>query len=358
MLREFGPSTWLAVFFGGLLAVAAFVPVAAHRYRTAGRLRPLDVIVLLLVATYAMALWTYTLVPVPENDDFRCVGANVRPFAFVADIAADGRSPLHNRAFLQVAFNIVLFLPLGFFLRALTRRGAVAATLIGLATSLAIELTQRTGIWGLYHCAYRTFDVDDLMLNTVGALAGSLLAIPMLGLLRRRRPAPRVTRVTLGRRWTGMSVDLLVITGVGVVLTIGWRAVALYLLEWEFDRLPGWVDQLLLTGVPLLVEAYWVLRNGRTVGEDVVRLEPVAAAGGTARARWIKLAAGVGGYLLLSSDLLGVAPAGQLFALATALGAIRSRDHRGLSHALAGMELRIEQPTEQTSTHVETQGND
>lgn len=344
VLSEFGPSTWLAVFLGAALAVVAFVPVAAHRYRAAGRLRLLDLIVLLLVAMYSMALWTYTLVPIPENDDFRCVGANFTPFAFVADIAADGRSPLANRAFLQAAFNIVLFLPLGFFLRTLTRRGVVTATLIGLAVSLAIEFTQRTGIWGLYHCAYRTFDVDDLILNTAGALAGSLLALPTLHLLQRRRPAPPVTQVSLGRRWTGMLVDLLVITGVGVSLTIGWRVIALGVLQWQFDELPGWVDQLLLTGVPLLVEAWWVLGRGQTVGEDVVRLEPVAADGARTRSRWIKLAAGVGGYLVLTSDLIGTALPGQLLALATVVFAIRSRNHRGLSHIAAGMELRIERP--------------
>lgn len=350
MLSEFGPSTWLAVFLGAALAVAAFVPVAAHRYRAAGRLRLLDLVVLLLVAMYSMALWTYTLVPIPENDDFRCVGANVTPFAFVADIATDGRGPLANRAFLQAAFNIVLFLPLGFFLRTLTRRGAVAATLIGLAVSLAIEFTQRTGIWGLYHCAYRTFDVDDLILNTTGALVGSLLALPTLPLLQRRRPAPPVRRVTLGRRWTGMLVDLLVTTGIGMTLTIGWRVIALGLLQWQFDQLPQWVDQLLLTGAPLLVESWWVLRRGQTVGEDVVRLEPVAAEGARVRSRWIKLVAGVGGYLVLTSDLLGTTLLGELFALVTLAFAIRTREHRGLSHALAGMELRIER-TDDVARH-------
>ena len=36
MLSQFGPSTIIAVILGVLLAVAAFVPVAAYRYRRPG----------------------------------------------------------------------------------------------------------------------------------------------------------------------------------------------------------------------------------------------------------------------------------------------------------------------------------
>jgi glycopeptide antibiotics resistance protein len=41
---------------------------------------------------------------------------------------------------------------------------------------LAVELTQLTGIWGLYPCPYRQFDVDDLILNTTGVVIGFALA--------------------------------------------------------------------------------------------------------------------------------------------------------------------------------------
>jgi glycopeptide antibiotics resistance protein len=61
-----------------------------------------------------------------------------------------------------------------------------------LATSLAIELTQLIGVWGLFPCAHRLFDVDDLLLNTAGATLGSLVALPVVAMLReRRRRLPR-----------------------------------------------------------------------------------------------------------------------------------------------------------------------
>jgi glycopeptide antibiotics resistance protein len=49
------------------------------------------------------------------------------------------------------------------------------AVLSGFGLSLAVELTQLTGIWGLYPCPYRQFDVDDLILNTAGVALGFVL---------------------------------------------------------------------------------------------------------------------------------------------------------------------------------------
>ena len=49
------------------------------------------------------------------------------------------------------------------------------AVLGGFGLSLTVELTQLTGLWGLYPCPYRQFDVDDLILNTTGVALGFAL---------------------------------------------------------------------------------------------------------------------------------------------------------------------------------------
>ena len=345
MLAQFGASTWWAILLGSGLAVLAFLPVVAARYRKAGRLRGIDLVTLLAVATYAVALWTYTLIPLPDANDVTCQASNLRPFAFLEDIRAAVRKAggfsWRNRALLQAALNVMLFLPLGYFLRVLARRGIVLATLAGFAISSAIELTQRTGIWGLYHCAYRVFDVDDLMLNTFGAFLGSLLAIPVAAVLRRTRRTPSVDHVTLGRRVVGMLADLMVMSGLSFSVVIGWRAIGLYLLDLSVDQLPAVADQLLWFLPPFGLQAWWVLLRGRTVGEAIVQLEPVAPAGHTGRARWLKFGFGVGGYLLLSA---WSGFAALVFSMVTVIAAWRTAGHRGLSHTAASMELRIEQP--------------
>lgn len=342
MLKQFGPSTVVALFVGVGLAFLAFVPVAVYRYRKHGRLRFFDVVTLVLVACYAVALWSYTLIPVPESRSFACVGAQLHPFQFIADIAKDGRTPLHNRALLQVLFNVVLFAPLGYFLRVLVRRGWVVATASGALISLLIELTQKTGVWGIYRCAYRVFDVDDLMLNTVGALVGSVVAIPVVLILQRRRPPARVTTVTFGRRLIGVIVDLSAIAMIGVGLTVAWRVGGSLVLGLSLDRLPEWVDLLLGAIVPAAVEGYWVLARGRTLGEAAVQLTPVPVKLAAPWSRLVKFCFGVGGYLAVTSGVIPVPLLAAAFLLASAVLLPLTRAHRGLSHLVAGMELQLE----------------
>lgn len=73
----------------------------------------------------------------------------------------------------DTALNIVLFLPLGFFLPLLYKRyrkiGRVA--LAGFLFSLSVELVQMFG-WG-------TTDINDLITNTLGTCMGYLLHKPL-----------------------------------------------------------------------------------------------------------------------------------------------------------------------------------
>lgn len=50
------------------------------------------------------------------------------------------------------------------------------AFIISFLLTLFYEVTQVTGVYGIFNCAYRIFDVDDLMLNSAGAWLGFFLA--------------------------------------------------------------------------------------------------------------------------------------------------------------------------------------
>jgi glycopeptide antibiotics resistance protein len=343
MLKQFGPSTWVALILGGLLAIALFVPVAAFRYRKVGRLRALDVLALVAVAVYFVALWSYTLVPMPSPGSFKCVGPNLNPLGFLSDIAADPRPLWRNRALLQVVFNVVLFAPLGFFLRILARRGVVVAIALGLLISTAIEFTQLTGVWGLYGCAYRVFDVDDLIANTLGAGIGSVLAVPALLVVGAAvHPKAQPLRVSLGRRLVGVGSDLMVMFGIGFGLVVGWRVFSVAVMSWRLEGDTDWIGTVLAVGVPAAVQFGWILAKGRTLGESTVGLQPVASGRSVVGSRILKFIFGVGGYELLAA--LGVPLLMAAFSVASLAVLIWSEDHRGLSHLVSGMQLRVEQP--------------
>ena len=71
--------------------------------------------------------------------------------------------------------NIVFFVPLGIFMKAYFHKHWKFALLSGFLLSMLIEVTQLTGVFGLYPCSYRLFDVNDLITNTFGCLLGFIL---------------------------------------------------------------------------------------------------------------------------------------------------------------------------------------
>jgi len=73
-------------------------------------------------------------------------------------------------SFLNLAGNILIFTPFGFFVPAMFRRlrGFFRVVLLGFELSLAVECVQLVTKTG-------SFDVDDLILNTLGSVIGVLL---------------------------------------------------------------------------------------------------------------------------------------------------------------------------------------
>ena len=78
---------------------------------------------------------------------------------------------LSNRTTLATLMNFLICAIIGATLSRHVERLWVAS-LFGCGLSLGIELTQLTGIWGLYPCAYRQFNVDDLLMNVLGVSLG------------------------------------------------------------------------------------------------------------------------------------------------------------------------------------------
>jgi len=334
----------IAIALGSVLAVVLLIPVAAVQYRLDGRLGPQDLAILLTAAVYALALWTYTLLPMPAEDTYPCQGEQLRLFGSLGLIRLPETGPaslLRDPAFLQIALNILLFVPLGYFVRVVLHRGVLVATATGLGVSLLIELTQRTGVWHLYDCAYRLFDVDDLMVNTLGATVGSLVS---LLLVRRKRPDVVLpTTISIGRRLMGFVCDALFIAMLGAAAGLAYRGWHLYLHDRAAGSLDVDLQSLLQWSVPFAAEALMVLVAGRTVGELVISTRAVARRPSlTIPSRVVKLATGVGPVFLLAP--LDPEVAGAVFAayaLLTVGVAWRTENHRGLSHVLAHMDLHI-----------------
>jgi glycopeptide antibiotics resistance protein len=129
-----------------------------------------------------------------------------RPIKLVPFVASGDAGPSAPG---EVVANIAFFLPYGVFLGLLARRWRWwQAGLLMLGSSLALEVLQHALSVG-------TFDVTDILTNTVGGLLG----LGIVALVRRRSPDRGVAVLS----WAVASATVLALVGTGVFLALGLR---------------------------------------------------------------------------------------------------------------------------------------
>lgn len=172
----------IALYLGLALAYAgAATALFWGVLRLAGRPGPLPAAGLVLCALFVIFLGLH---PFPDPAQLDCSAGGrqprLRPFAYVPEFARlwQAKAPpmawVRNLTVSSTVMNVVFFALLG-ALAARLLRSARAAFLLGLGVSLFIEIAQLTALFGLYPCPYRNFDVDDLILNALGVMAGFLV---------------------------------------------------------------------------------------------------------------------------------------------------------------------------------------
>ncbi|GEM_PF-664986 len=278
----------ISIIIGAAVFLLLFIPGLIWQYVRYGQFTARRMIGWLAVCVYGSALVVYTFVPLPSDGAAWCAEhaarANTNPFQFVDDIrrktagmslTQSARSPV----VLQVVFNVVLFVPFGAILRRYFGRGVVFTTAAGLLTSLAIESLQYTGLLGIYPCAIRVADVDDVITNTLGALIGALLApaflwwMPSAKRASEKRLQPR--KVTVWRRWTGMAIDAALFFILSAAVSVAYNVYELLARGAVSQEQPQWV---LIVSVVLPVLAVFVVPaaggRGASAGQKIVWLTP------------------------------------------------------------------------------------
>ena len=337
---------FLAVFLGVLIGVLLFVPFVAISYRRNGSMPAGRLIAWGASLVYFLAIWTYTLLPLPDPENIFCVD----PVTSLAPLVDDMRTaftgpgnPLLTSQFLQIALNIVLFVPLGFFVRLLANRGIIVATISGFALSLLVELTQLTGVWGVYECSFRFFDVGDLATNTSGALLGSVLSLVVPRAMRGRgnRTDPETPRpVTRMRRILAMVCDALALGFVSGTVAVVIRAAVLFF--GDAAMLNGRVGDIVTVVSTGATSALWlivILATGSSIGDLTVRLSYAGSPLPTVVARFLRWLGGIAGITVIG--LLGVPGsfAESILILVAIIAALVTSKARGLPGLLSRQHL-------------------
>ncbi|WOC13831.1 VanZ family protein [Gordonia sp. MP11Mi] len=334
----------LAIGSGVVIGVLLFVPFVAVSYRRRGGLTFGRSLLWVAALIYFCAIWTYTLFPLPDPDQLVCVGTNTDVWQAVRDVqgARDRGHPFTDPATLQLALNILLFVPFGAFVRILGGRGLPTALFAGAGVSLFIETTQLTGMWWIYDCAYRVFDVDDIITNTAGALVGSIAALVVPSRMRGvgRRPGSGLARpVTKPRRLVGAGCDVLSAALLSAAVSI---AVQLWLQYVSDDRaavLSGDLASMLGAAVPAAVWFVVIASTGRSVGDLCVELEYRGGPLPAVLVRVMRFVGGIGTYFALTLLPAPYSAAAWGFAGLAVLAMLFTSHGRGLPALVSGSAL-------------------
>lgn len=370
---------WVAILFGGLFLLVAGIYLLALQYRTYGRLSWGRSVSSAGVVVYLFALGAYTMLPLPANRGAFCAvqphpGFQKLPFNFIHEIHADLGGPigaiLRDPAFLQVALNVLLFIPLGLFAVRWLKSGFLGALTLGAVTTVVIEMTQYTGVWGLFECAYRFADVDDLIANFTGTLIGALIAyLPIFAWLGGPRSSARENgprTVTRGRRLLGMVFDLAFLQLLWFVLAALEAAGKMLGAERWAEPWRFWIFLLIPALTVVLLPG--LCRGGASLGQRCVWIGPVRADGtpvGAGRSLLRGLLGAGGSCLAWNLSLLqpdtgaGAAGAGigVLLLLAAGVSVLCDRGARGVSVVLSGAEMADLRAAPRTTRMTATRRN-
>ncbi|WP_139653240.1 NAD(P)H-hydrate epimerase [Raoultibacter phocaeensis] len=312
------------------IAFVITVPYMIYQYRKFGSIPWLRTLIVYSFVFYLMCAYFLVILPLPEDRTATVAYAatpQLMPFNFVREFLAETTFSLSDPStwlktlrdpyVYEAAFNVLLLVPLGMYLRYYFRRTWWQTLIIGFLTTLFFEVSQLTGLFGAYAHPYRLFDVDDLLLNTLGAMVGFWIVGPAMRLL----PDIRIVneeareaglRASVTKRALSFAIDLFIAQTAASLVLGGLDGAGLRELAASQDVSWG----VLSTAVELAFYLVCfvlvpILTKGQTLGQKLLRLRIVRP--DASQARWYQYLARYG--LLYAFVLLPVVALGAIVSI-------------------------------------------
>ena len=260
------------------IAFILTIPFLIHQYRKFGSIPMLKSFCFYSMILYLLCAYFLVMLPLPSIEKVASMTGpttQLVPFQFIKDIMVTVSFEITNiddlinvfkhSTMYTILFNIVLTLPFGIYLRYIFKKKWYHSIIYTFLLSLFFELTQLSGLYGIYPRPYRLFDVDDLMINTLGGLIGHILTplvtffIPSIDKLD-EKGYKKGTKVTLIRRGVSLVIDILFIIVFNILSKILLFGTGLS----EYSLL--FVLTLYYVLIPPFV-------SGKTLGKKVIRLK-------------------------------------------------------------------------------------
>ncbi len=274
-----------------LVALLITLPYMLMQYRRYGAVLFFRAALVYSFVLYLMCAYFLVILPLPSVEKVRALtSARIQlvPFLEVAELfqkaPVDWAVPatwyrlVWNRSFFQIAANVLMLMPFGIYLRYYFGFSFQKTVLYSFLLSLFFELTQLTGLYGLYPRPYRLADVDDLITNTLGGMLGYAVAPLFMRVLPTReqldaRAYHKGEQVSVTRRAFAALVD--------VALMALLALVVLFTVPATYPTGKGARDFTLwmFTYYSASIGVYFVLgewlTGGRSLGKSLLRLRLV-----------------------------------------------------------------------------------
>ena len=216
----------LAFIVFPFIAFILTIPFLIHQYRKYGAIPILKSAIFYSLILYLITAYFLVMLPLPSVESVSKLTTprfQLTLFQFIKDIINATNYKINSfesiLRFLRqptiytILFNLVLTLPLGVYLRYFFNKKWYHSLLYSFILSLFFELTQLSGLYGIYPRPYRLFDVDDLLINSLGGLLGHAIAPIFMFFLPKRDELEKKSyekgkKVTLLRRFIAFMIDV------------------------------------------------------------------------------------------------------------------------------------------------------
>lgn len=273
-----------------LIALVISLPFLIRQYYKYGGFSFWRALIIYSFIFYLLCSYLLVILPLPSQanvSQLTTAKTQLMPLRFLVDFVQHTAFSLTNPhtyitalkqgVFIQPLFNLMLLLPLGVYLRFYFKRSLLFIIITAFCVSLFFEVTQLSGLYGYYDRSYRLFDVDDLLLNTVGGWIGYALA-PLLTFFipsdetLRNNAYSRSHQVSYLRRLMAFLIDWLLIGIIGEFMMIKNHSLFSGTVLYQFS----WLNtaSYILTIVVFFIMIPYIF-NGRTLGKLIVHLKIV-----------------------------------------------------------------------------------
>ena len=269
------------------------IPFLIFQYRKYGAIPIVKSLVFYSFILYLITSYFMVILPLPSIkyvSQLKTETMQLIPFQFIKDILQTIPPNIDNINDLLkiynistvyiVIFNFILTLPYGVYLRYYFNKKWYQTIIYTFFLSLFFELTQLSGLYGIYPRPYRLFDVDDLIINTFGGLFGHIITPFFMLFLPTKKELEEQSyikgkKVTLLRRVIAVLIDIIFISIISIITKILTFNTELI----KYSNLISILIYYIFTPI---------LFSGQTIGKNIVKLRVV---GNEIKEKWYSIVA-------------------------------------------------------------------